>query len=257
MSACIRAFVARGEAEVAACQRIRRDVYVVETGLLRPDTTEHAREVDEEDDRVTTVHILVCVDGEEAATVRLLLPSRRVVGAIGVEMGARYDLAPLAVTGVAVAEGSRMAVLPAHRGGPVFGALIGAMVDEGLRLGLTHLVAAANAETDSIEDAEIAYRIAERDELLSDRFRVVPRPGASGQGPSVRGIYTAEERARARAGDLRGLKLPRTLQRFATHLEARFMGPPIREPGYAVCSLPVVVDLARAARAQALRRVGT
>lgn len=150
-----------------------------------------------------------------------------------------------------------MCVVPEHRGGPAFGVLCAAMVQEGLRLGLTHLVIAANAETDSIEDAEIAYRVASRDGLVSDRFRVVPRRGASAPGPSTRGIYTAEERARARAGDLEGLRLPRALQTFAKHIAARYMGQPIRERGYTVCSLPAVIELALAARALALRRAST
>lgn len=257
MSPRIQASVAEGPADIAECQRVRHRVFVVEKGLLSHDTTELDREVDEHDDLDTTVHILARADGEAVATVRLLRPDPQIVGAIGVELAARYDLAPLAVAGVSVAEGSRMCIAPEHRGGPVFGALCAAMIHEGLRLGLTHLVIAANAETDSIEDAEIAYRVAARDGLVSDRFRVVPRRGASAPGPSIRGIYTAEERARARAGDVEGLRLPRALRTFAKHIAARYMGQPIRERGYTVCSLPAVIDLAEAARGQALQPAST
>lgn len=257
MSARIQAAVAKCPADVAECQRVRHRVFVVEKGLLSHDATEPDREVDEYDDLDTTVHILARIDGEAVATVRLLRPNPQVVGAIGLGLHARYDLAPLTVPGVYVAEGSRMCVVPEHRGGPVFGALCSAMVHEGLRLGLTHLVIAANAETDSIEDAEIAYRVAAREGLVSKHFRVVPRLGTSSPGPSIRGIYTAEERARARAGDLEGLRLPRALRTFAEHIAARYMGQPIRERGYTVCSLPAVIDLADAARLQALRRAST
>jgi predicted GNAT family N-acyltransferase len=246
--------VAEGPADIAACQRVRHRVYVVEKGLLRHDTTELDREVDEYDDLDTTVHIIARVGGAAVATVRLLRPDPQIVGSIGIGLAARYDLAPLAIPDVSVAEGSRMCIVPEHRGGPVFGALCNAMIHEGLRLGLTHLVIAANAETDSLEDAEIVYRVAARDGLVSDRFRVAPKRGASARGPSIRGIYTAEERARARAGDLRGLRLPQALRTFAKHIAARYMGPPIRERDYTVCSLPAVIDLAEAARVQALRR---
>ena len=258
MSPRIHASVAEGPAAIAECQRIRHRVYVLEKQLLRHDIQDQDREVDEYDALDTTVHLLVRVDGEAAATVRLLRPNPHVAGAfgqaIGIGLAARYDLAPLAVPGVSVAEGSRLCVVPEHRGGSVFDALSGAMIREGLRLGLTHLVIAANAETDSIEDAEIAYRIAEGDELVSTRFRVVPRRGASVPGPSERGFYTAEERARAHAGNLEGLPLPRLLRAFAERLAARYMGPPIREKGYTVCSLPAVIDLDEAARTQTFRR---
>ncbi len=194
-------------ADVVACQRVRHRVFVMEKGIVRHGTVERDREVDEYDNLDTTVHILARADGEAVATVRLLRPNPQELGAMGLGLAARYDLAPLAVPGVSVAEGSRMCVIPEYRGGPVFGALCTAMIQEGLRLGLTHLVVAANAETDSIEDAVIAYRVAARDGLVSDRFQVVPRRGASMPRPSIRRIYTAKERARARAGDLEGLQL--------------------------------------------------
>ncbi|APR80578.1 Hypothetical protein A7982_05925 [Minicystis rosea] len=258
MSPRIHASVVEGPAAIAECQRVRHQVYVVEKGLLSHDTTALDREEDEYDALDTTVHLLARVDGEAVATVRLLRPNPHVAGAfgqaIGIGLAARYDLASLAVPGISLAEGSRLCVLPKHRGGAVFGALSAEMIRAGLRLGLTHLVIAANTETDSIEDAEIAYRVAVRDGFASARFRVVPRRGASASGPSHRGIYTAEERARARAGDLTGLQLPRMLRTFAEHLAARYMGPPIREKGYTVCSLPAVIDLEEAFRTQAFRR---
>jgi hypothetical protein len=65
----------------------------------------------------------------------------------------------------------------------------------------------------------------------------------------VRLFYTPEQRAQAQAGDLEGLPLPRTLRTFA-RLHGRYLGPPIRERGYSVCSLPLVVDLAEVTRAR-------
>ncbi|XXR95054.1 GNAT family N-acyltransferase [Sorangium sp. So ce426] len=215
------------------------------------------REMDGFDDLETTLHFIAYVDGLPAATARLIRPNpdvaQRIGQPLGVDLAARYDLGPFVGGDVSVAEVSRMCVVPEHRGAAVLRALYLAMVCESLRVGLTHWVGAGNAETDALEDAEIAYRIAERDGLVSPRWRVVSRPGASASGPSVRPFYTPAERARARSGDLQGLRLPRTLSTFG-RLAARYMGRPIRERSYTVCSLPLVVDLADAARTEAFQR---
>ena len=253
MSERIWAGVADGDRRIADAQRVRERVFVEEKGLLGHRAAAQGREVDAYDDLGSTLLFIVYVDGAPVATARLLRPDPAVARAIGQPMGidlaSRYDLGALAVPGVSLAEVSRMCVMPELRGSEVLPALYAAMVDESVRAGLTHWVAAANTETDVLEDAAIAYRLAEHQGLLSGAFRVWPRPGASGSGPSVRPFYTPEQRAQARAGDLAGLLLPRTLQTFA-RLAGRYLGPPIRERGYSVCSLPLVVDLAEVVRAR-------
>lgn len=239
---------------VADAQRVRERVFVEEKGLLGRGAASAGGEVDAYDELGSTLHFIVYAGGVPAATARLLRPDAAVARAIGQPMGidlaARYDLDALAVPGVSLAEVSRMCVVPELRGSEILPALYAAMVGESARAGLTHWVAAANTETDVLEDAMIAYRLAERRGLVSADFRACPRPGASGSGPAVRPLYTPEERARARAGDLAGLRLPRTLRTFA-RLRGRYLGPPIRERGYSVCSLPLVVDLAEVTRAGA------
>jgi predicted GNAT family N-acyltransferase len=243
----IHAGVANTPASIADAQRIRNHVFVVEKALLSSHCPTIDRETDEYDTLKTTLQFVAYVDDAPVATARLIRPNPDVARAIGEQVGLdlalRYDLRPFAAAGVSFAEVSRMCVVPEHRGTAALYELYLAMYRESLRVGLTHWVGAGNTETDAIEDARIAYRSAAREGFTSNQWRVVPRDGAGSDHPSSRPFYTPEERARARAGDVEGLRLPRTLRTFA-HLAARYMGDPIREKGYSVCSLPLVVDLA-------------
>jgi hypothetical protein len=243
----IRTGVADTPTSIADAQRIRNHVFVEEKRLLSPHVPMLDRETDGYDALETTLHFVTYVDDAPTGTARLMRPNREVAQAIGepvgLDLALRYDLSPFAKAGVLFAEVSRMSILPAHRGTAVLCELYVAMVRESLRVGLTHWVGASNTETDAIEDARIAYRIAAREGFASDRWRVLPREGASADGPSLRPFYGAAERAQARAGHLEGLRLPRTLRTFA-RLAARYMGEPIREREYSVCSLPLVVELA-------------
>jgi predicted GNAT family N-acyltransferase len=253
----IWAGVADTPTSIADTQRIRSQVFVVEKGLLSQRALMHDRETDEYDSLETTLQFIAYVDDVPVATARLIRPNQdvaRTIGEpVGLDLARRYDLGPFSAAGVSFAEVSRMCVLPEHRGTAVLCELYLAMYRESLRGGLTHWVGASNTETDVIDDARIAYRIALREGFASDRWRVVPRRGASADGPSSHPFYNSEERAQARAGDLAGLRLPRTLRTFA-RLAARYMGEPIREKGYSVCSLPIVVDLADVVHTQAFQQ---
>ncbi|MDC0678285.1 N-acyl amino acid synthase FeeM domain-containing protein [Sorangium atrum] len=253
----IRVSVADTPTRIAEAQRVRNQVFVREKGLLNYEAATIDWEMDIYDDLETTLHFIAYVDDAPVATARLIghnLDVARAIGQpLGIDLASRYDLGPFVAAGVSLAEVSRMCIVPQHRGTAVLCELYLAMYRESLRVGLTHWVGAGNAETDALEDAEVAYRIAERRGLVSPRWRIAPRPGANADGPSTRPLYTPAERARARAGDLQGLKFPRTLETFA-HLAARYMGGPIRERGYTVCSLPLVVELADVVHTRAFLR---
>lgn len=257
MNKRIHAGVASTPAAIADAQRVRNQVFVTEKGLLNRRAAALDRESDSYDLLETTIHFIAYVDDAPVATARLIRPHPDVARAIGqplgIDLASRYDLAPFVAAGVSLAEVSRMSIVAERRGTAVLAELYLAMYRESLRVGLTHWVGAGNAETDAIEDAVLAYRIAERDGLVSRCWRVSPRPGASAAGPSTQPLYTAEQRAQARAGNLEGMRLPGTLDAFA-RLAARYMGWPIRERGYTVCSLPLVVDLADVARTKAFQR---
>jgi hypothetical protein len=255
----IRAGVADTPSGIADAQRVRNLVFVREKGLLMRCAATTDREADGYDDLETTIHFVAYIEETPVAAARLVRPNPDVARAIGqslgIDLASRYDLGPFADAGASLAEVSRMSVVPEHRGTAVLCELYLAMVRESLRIGMTHWVAAANAETDVLEDAWIAYRVAERRGLVSPRWRVAPRPGASASGASTRPFYTPAERAQARAGALQGLRLPRTLETFA-RLAARYMGEPIRERGYTVCSVPLVVELADVVHTRAFQRGG-
>jgi hypothetical protein len=253
----IHAGVADTPSSIADAQRIRHQVFVVEKGLVNAHVPTMDRETDAYDALETTLQFVAYADGAPAATARLIRPNPEVARTIGepvgLDLALRYDLRPFVAARVSFAEVSRMCLLPEHRGTSVLSELYLAMYRESLRVGLTHWIGAGNTETDALEDARIAHRIAAHEGLTTRRWHVVPRAGACADSPSSRPFYTAEERARAHAGDLEGLRLPRTLRTFA-HLAARYMGEPIRERGYCVCSLPLVVDLADVVHTRAFQQ---
>ncbi|MFO0590329.1 MAG: GNAT family N-acetyltransferase [Polyangiaceae bacterium] len=253
----IFACVARSKRDIADAQQVRNEVFVKEKGLLQHGPAESEQERDAYDELDTTLHFIGYMNDVPVGTVRLLRPNPGVARAIeqplGIDLASRYDLWPFVAARVSVAEVSRLCVVPHLRGGAVLGELYLAMYRESARIGLTHWVAAGNAETDVLEDAKIAYRIAALRGLVSHEWHVEPRPSPGAVRAPTRPFYSEAERARARAGDLHGLRLPRTLETF-TRLAGRYMGPPIRERGYTVCSLPLVVDLAHVGSTSVVRR---
>jgi L-ornithine Nalpha-acyltransferase len=257
MSKQVWAGVADDQKMIADAQRVRNRVFVMEKGLLNRSTAVIGREIDAYDHLETTVHFIAYIDGAPAATTRLLRPhpavAQEIGQPIGIDLASRYDLSPFDLASVSLAEVSRLCVLPEHRRSEALTALYRAMYQESLRIGLTHWVAAANTETDALEDARIAHRLLQHKGLVSTRFQVAPRIWQSAEENSHRPFYTPDQRSRARAGNLTGLPVPRTLQTFA-RLAGRYMGSPIREEHYTVCSLPLVVDLADAAHMAAVLR---
>ena len=159
----IHAKVADSQTSIADAQRVRNQVFVQEKGLLGPRPATLDREMDRYDDLETTLHFVAYVDGEPVATARLIGPNLAIARAIeqplGIDLSRRYDLSPFVTAGVSLAEVSRMCVVRKHRGTTVLYELYLAMYRESLRAGITHWVGAGNAETDALEDAEIAYRV--------------------------------------------------------------------------------------------------
>jgi hypothetical protein len=102
-------------------------------------------------------------------------------------------------------------------------------------------------ETDFQEDAELAYRLIRTRGLVDETWQARGRSAPSAPPLPARPAFTAEQRRRARLGDLAGLRLPRTLSLFATKMGARYIGPPVYEPRFGVFALPLAVDLARLA----------
>jgi hypothetical protein len=120
--------------------------------------------------------------------------------------------------------------------------LFGALRVESARKRVTHWVAAANTETDSAEDADIAYRLLLARQLVSTRFRALPQE-AEPPPFATRFLYTPDERRRAVGGELQALKLPRVLALFAGKMGARYIGPPVYDRDFNVFATPLAVEL--------------
>lgn len=242
--------IARTAQEITNAQRLRWTVYGEEERLLPASAHRDGRETDARDYCEGTTHFLV-YDGREAVgTVRLLEPA----GGLGLDLDAKFDLSALAAPGIAPAEVTRYCVLRHYRCTGVTSALFAALYAESARRGVTHWVAGANMGTDCAEDAELAYRLACAQDLVSGSFRAEPRASERPETPRRRPCYTEEQRLRAHNGELAGLDLPRTLALFARRMGARYVGAPAYDAYFNVFALPLVATLAEI-RARGARRL--
>lgn len=247
MKSTIHCRTAITQRDLDAAVRIRWEVFGQEKGYIEEEAPRVSRELDRMDTLDTTLHIVAYAGGEPAGAARLLLGSPEVARNNGLRFGLHlemaYDLNVFHQPGVVVAETTRVCVLQRFRGAGVFDAVYAALLRESLSRGVTHWVASANIETDDPADALIAYRVAESRGLVDRRWAVAAR----GPSPEISAprhpIYTAAERARARSGELRGLRLPLTLLLYARK-GARFIGPPAYDRRFHMCSMPLVVEIA-------------
>lgn len=226
--------------------RVRWEVFSQEKGYVQEETFRVSREVDVLDTLESTVHIVAYAADRPVGTARLLLANPRIAREnelpFGIDLDLKFDLSPLHRSGILIAETTRVCVLREYRRAGAFDSIYAALRQESLARGVTHWVASANTETDDLGDARIAHRVAGRMGLISDRWAVVPKPS----GPSLHvprtPLYSADERERAAREDLRGLRLPATLLLYARK-GARFMGGPIFDPKFRMCSMPLVLEL--------------
>jgi hypothetical protein len=234
--------VASSEPQRAQAARLRHEVYREEEALsLSPETPE--REASD-----SIAHLVAYVDGEPAGSLRLVVaaPGRRgPAERFGLELESCFELLGFGAPGVLLAEVTRFCVLRRFRGSRAAAALFDLLRLESHRRGVTHWVAAANMETDCAEDAELAYRLIRARGLVDDTWQARARAPRSAPTPATRCVFTPEQHRRAREGDWSGLRVPRTLNLFATKMGARYMGPPVYEPRFGVFALPLAVDLAR------------
>jgi hypothetical protein len=226
--------------------RVRWTVFGSELGLL--ETPPPAlREVHCFDTLETTLHFIVYDDQRAVATARLLLPNPEVASTtgrpLGLDLEQKLDLSPLCVPGVTPAETTRYCVLRRWRGSEALLLLNASMYQESRRRGVSHWVAAANMETDSLEDARLVCRVAAHEGLVSERWRVESRIHPEGPTAPVAPLYSPQQRWHAREGLLDGLRLPRTLGLFARKLGARFVGDPLYDMQFRRYALPLVSAL--------------
>lgn len=250
--------IAGTEREKTDAQRVRRKVYVEEEALLPASVGVDGREIDALDDREGTLHFIVYEGQEAVGTVRLLQSSAEVErtesGRLGLDLESKFDLGALCAPGIVPAEVTRYCVLRRYRSTGVTTALFSGLYAESARRGITHWVAGANMQTDFAEDADLAYRIAQLEELMNEQLRAEPRAHDLPETPRRRPYYTEEQRRCARNGEIAGLDLPRTLALFAARMGARFIGPPVYDAYFNVFALPLVATLADIAASRASAR---
>jgi putative hemolysin len=238
--------VATTQRQLDDALRVRWAVFGGEMHLLG-EPPPARREINCFDTLETTVHLVVYVDGRPVGTTRLLLPNAEVAqesgGRLGIDLEQKLDLSGVGGPGQVFAETTRYCVLREWRGSEVLLRLQAALYQESRRRGVTHWIASANTETDSAEDARLAWRVAAHRGLVSERWNV--RALAPGEPPAEARapLYSPEERQRAAEGRLEGLRLPRTLSFFATKLGARFIGAPLYDAHFRMHSMPLVAAL--------------
>jgi putative hemolysin len=239
--------VAATQRQLDDALRVRWTVFGEELRLLGGPPPGAPREVDSFDTLETTVHLVVYAGARPVATSRLLLPNPEVAhatgGRLGIALEQKLDLSTVGGPGIVFAESTRFCILKEWRHSEVLLRLQAGLYQKSLCLGVTHWIASANTETDSTEDARLVFQVAAHQGLVSDRWRVQarehPTPPASPSAP----LYTPSERARARAGEFGGLRMPRTLSLFAHKMGARFIGEPLYDRHFRRFSMPLVAAL--------------
>lgn len=239
--------VAATQRQLDDALRVRGAVFGTELGLLGSRAATTLREVNGFDTLETTVHLVVYADERPVATARLLLPNPEVARAtgehLGIDLERKLDLSGVGGPGLMFAESTRFCVLKEWRQSEALVWLQAGLYAESRRRGVTHWIASANMETDSAEDARLIFQVAAHQGLVSQRWRArahtPPEPPAT---PSTF-HFTPSERARARQGQLEGLRMPRVLSFFAHKMGARFIAEPLYDEGFHRFSLPLVAAL--------------
>lgn len=227
--------------------RIRGTVFGKELGLLGNTAATTLREVNCFDTLETTVHLVVYADDAPVATARLLLPNPEVAratgGRLGIDLEQKLELSGVGGPGLVFAESTRFCILKEWRHSEALVWLQAGLYAESRRRGVSHWIASANMETDCAEDARLIYQVAAHQGLLCQHWRA--RAHATPVSPAVPSAphFTAPERARARRGQLDGLRMPRVLSFFAHKMGARFIAEPLFDTGFHRFSLPLVAAL--------------
>jgi putative hemolysin len=242
----IQCHIAETRRQLDDALRVRYQVFAEELEYLEPARRFVPREVDPFDTLETTIHLVACAGREPVGVVRLLAPNSEVIrsnGAVfGFDIESKFDLSPLAGRGLRLVETMRYCVLARYRGRAVAAALHAAAVDLSRSAGITHWIGCANTETDSLEDAHIIRRVAAHLGFEHGDIRIEPRAHAAAPLASRHTFYEAHERRRAN-DDPAGLPFPRTLELYARRMAARFIGPPIYDVNFRMCSMPLLISV--------------
>lgn len=243
----LRLVVAGNSRQISDAERLRWQVYGEEEGLLPTSANTNGCEIDSRDFAASTTHVLVYAGDEAVGTVRLIRARSMdddSTAPWGLALESSFMLSGFNQPGLVLAEVTRFCVLRRFRGTRVTPALFAALKKESLRQGITHWVAAANMETDSAEDAALAYQVIQAKKLINPVFDAQSHGPPSPPPPARRFLYTPAERSRARCGDISALRLPRTMSLFVGKMGARCIGAPAYDAYFDIFAAPLAVELA-------------
>ena len=238
--------VAKSTAQIRDAERVRSRVYSEEERLVGAHDQPEVSELEPYEFSARTKQLLVYSGAEPIGTLRLALANGRGASSsreFGFDLESSFVLGGFAQHGVVPAEVTRFCILRRYRGTRVASLLYAGLLAESARLGVTHLVAEANMETDCAGDAALAYRLVLERQWTDSRFSAVPRRVASPPAQPTRFVYTDEQRRQLHPAALARMELPRTLTLFAHGMRARYIGPPVYEPHFHVFALPLVAQL--------------
>lgn len=244
----IRCVLAESIHQLDDALSVRWRVFADEMGLLSRRPPVVAREVHGYDTLDTTLHFIAYDGKVPVGTVRMLLPNSQLAEDNGLRLGLdlerKVDLGGLAYASVGLAELSRVCILRPWRRSNALASLCRAMYVESRRRNLTHWIGSANCDTDSLEDARIAYLLLQRRGLVSDLWRALPLPMEAVPPPPRKPLYSPQARLKAMAGQLTGLRIPPLVAQYALMLGARYLGEPIYDTHFNMCSIPLIAALA-------------
>jgi len=227
--------------QLADAESVRRYVYSEEEQLLGLPIAESYADLAER-----TTRLVVYTNRQPIGTVSLALArggAARDQQRLGFDLEASFVLRGFELPGIVPAEVTRFCVLRRYRGTRVAALLYSGLLAESARLGVTHLVAEANMQTDCAVDAALAYALARQRDWTDSDFSAAPRHEARPPAAPTRFVYTEQQRTLLRTGELAAVAPPRTLSLFAQSMRARYIGPPVYEPAFNVFALPLVARL--------------
>jgi GNAT superfamily N-acetyltransferase len=225
---------------------IRCSVFADEFDYLKADDYPAGHEVDGFDLLPTTVNFVGFVDGNPAATVRLLFPNPDVAARCKTRLGLSIEL-ELELKGIrpdmVLAEIPRSSVVKEYRRTGIMRHLYNAAYQESIRHGSTHWIATGNTETDNATDAWIVHRLLEARGFHLSAFDATYRGDPRSPISPRYQLYDPVQRDQVIAGDIEGIQLPRTLELFASMVGVRYFGSPFYDNQFRMFAMPLLLQL--------------
>ncbi|WP_224367092.1 GNAT family N-acyltransferase [Hyalangium versicolor] len=208
----------------------------------------HGADEDEYDYYHSTRHPVVYDDSKPVATNRLLFGNEQIAHTrsrhYGIALEDLLDLSPLKEVGLAVVEFGRLAALEEYRRSKAIRLLLAGAYWTSRDTNADLWVAAANAESDVLEDALLMARVASARRLDSP-LRVGARTPSSPPANPSKTFYTPMHWALAQQGYLSALPLPQLLTMYVEKFGALVMGEPLYIHEFSRWTLPISAWLKR------------